>query len=203
MMCRSIQLRRKTRRFLRNCRDRITPLMEGQMQRTSRVWKRMAVVALLGLGGGIVNAQDPSDTQMMTAERSWQLQSVLQSIDADRETWVNLLVSRCSAVLNPAVYDPASELGQVARLARAWQLYGAYLGSHFPTASDGPHGPRDAGPYIAAQWQSASGPTQAQSVAGPQVLGDVATEQVYNVVSPPCRLVDPRLAGARTGIVVP
>src|SRR5262245_17625262 len=143
MMCRSIQLRRKTRRFLRNCRDRITPLMEGQMQRTSRVWKRMAVVALLGLGGGIVNAQDPSDTQMMTAERSWQLQSVLQSIDADRETWVNLLVSKWSAVLNPAVYNPASYPGSVARAARAWRLDGACLARDCLTASDDLRGRRN------------------------------------------------------------
>ena len=96
--------------------------MEVQMQRTSRVWKRMAVVAFLGLGSGIVNAQSPSGAQM-TAERSWQLQSVLQSIDADRETWVNLLVSKWSAVQNPAVYDVAGELGSVARVAPAWQLY--------------------------------------------------------------------------------
>jgi hypothetical protein len=162
----------------------------------------MAVVAFLGLGSGIVNAQNPSGAQM-TEERSWQLQSVLQSIDADRETWVNLLVSRWSAVLNPAAYDPASELGSVARVAPAWQLYGAYLATDFMTASDVLHGRRNAGPYIAEQWQSASGATQAQSVAAPQVLGDIATEQVYNVVSPPCRLVDTRLPGARTGIVVP
>ncbi len=170
------------------------------MQRTSRVWKRMAVVAFLVLGSGIVNAQSPSDAQM-TEERSWQLQSVLQSIDADRETWVNLLVSRWSAVLNPAVYDVASELGSVARVAPAWQLYGAYLASDFMTASDILHGRRNAGPYIAGL--SASGANQAQSVAVPQVLGDFVTEQVYNVVSPPCRVVDTRLPGARTGIVVP
>ncbi len=170
------------------------------MQKTSRVWKRMAVVAFLGLGSGIVNAQSPSDAQM-TAERSWQLQSVLQSIDADRETWVNLLVSKWSAVQNPAVYDVAGELGAVARVAPAWQLYGAYLASDFMTASDILHGRRNAGPYIAAL--SASGANQAQSVAVPQALGDFVTEQVYNVVSPPCRVVDTRLPGARTGIVLP
>jgi hypothetical protein len=174
--------------------------MEVQMQRTSRAWKRVAIVAFLILGSGIGHAQNPSGAQM-TAERSWQLQSILQNIDADRETWVNLLISRWSAVLNPAVYDPASELGSVARVAPAWQVYGAYLATDFLTASDILHGRKNAGPYIAAQ--SASGETQAQSVAAPQVLGDSFTEQVYNVVSPPCRVVDTRLAGARTGPLVP
>ena len=46
------------------------------------------------------------------------------------------------------------------------------------------------GLYIAGL--SASGANQAQSVAVPQVLGDFVTEQVYNVVSPPCRVVDTR-----------
>jgi hypothetical protein len=170
------------------------------MHRTTREWKRVAVVTFLVLGSGIGHAQN-SGAPMMTAERSWQLQSVLQSIDADRETWVNLLVSKWSAVQNPAVYDPASELGSVARVAPAWQLYGAYLASDFMTASDILHGRRNAGPYITAL--SASGATQAQSVAVPQVLGDSFSEQVYNVVSPPCRVVDTRLPGARTGIVLP
>jgi hypothetical protein len=174
--------------------------MEVQMQRTSRAWKRVAVVTFLVLGSGIGHAQN-SGAPMLTAERSWQLQSVLQSIDADRETWVNLLVSKWSAVQNPAVYDPASELGSVARVAPAWQLYGAYLASDFMTASDILHGRRNAGPYITAL--SASGANQAQSVAVPQVLGDSFSEQVYNVVSPPCRVVDTRLPGARTGIVLP
>src|SRR6478672_12983552 len=93
--------------------------MEDQMQRTSRVWKRVAVVTLLALGSGIVYAQSPA-APVMTAERSWQIQSALQSIDADRESWVNLLVSKWAAVLNPNAYNPSAELGPVARVAPAW-----------------------------------------------------------------------------------
>ena len=58
-------------------------------------------------------AQGPG-AQMMTAERSWQIQSGLQSIDADRESWVNLLVSKWAAVLDPIAYNPSAELGSAA-----------------------------------------------------------------------------------------
>src|SRR5262245_51279805 len=116
------------------------------MQRTSRVWKRIAVVALLALGSVVVYAQNPAAAQGMTAERSWQIQSALQSIDADREAWVNLLVSKWAAVLDPIAYNPSAELGAPARLAPAWQLYGAYLANDYLTAIQILRGQRGAGP---------------------------------------------------------
>jgi hypothetical protein len=173
--------------------------MEVQMQRTSGVWKRIAVVAFLAVGGGIVHGQDPG-VPAMTAERSWQIQSVLQGIDAEREAWVNLLVSKWASALNPSVYDVGSELGRLARNAPAWQVYGASLAADFRTAVQILRGTRNAGPYIAGLPTSgASG----QFELTPQVIGGSDFNQlVYNTVSPPCRVVDTRNAGPRTGPIL-
>jgi hypothetical protein len=171
--------------------------MEVQMQRTSGVWKRVAVVAFLTVGGGIVlYAQNPG-VPVMTAERSWQIQSVLRSIDTDRESWVNLLVSKWASALNPAVYDVGSELGPLARKAPAWQVYGASLAGDFKTAMQILRGTRNAGPYIAGlPAAGASG----QFELTPLVIGGSDFNQlVYTPVSPPCRVIDTRNAGARTG----
>jgi hypothetical protein len=165
------------------------------MPRTSPVWKLVAIVALLGLESGIGYAQNAAGPAM-TAERSWQIQNILQSIDADRESWVNLLVSKWASVLNPTVYDVSSELGTVARVAPAWQVYGAALANDFMTASQILRGTRNAGPYIAGL--STSG---AQFELTPQVIGNCCQELVYTPVNPPCRVVDTRLPGARTGII--
>jgi hypothetical protein len=193
----SIQQVPKARGPFGNAAVALRHFTEVQLQRTSRVWKRVAVVTFLVLGSGIGHAQN-SGAPMMTAERSWQIQSVLQSIDADREAWVNLLVSKWASVLNPAVYDAAAELGSVARVAPAWQVYGASLAPDFLTASAILRGTQNAGPYIAGT-QSASA---AQFEAAPKVIGDNSfTEQVYNAIAP-CRVVDTRGAGARTGIIV-
>jgi hypothetical protein len=172
--------------------------MEDKMRRTSRVWKQVAIVAFLGLGSGIGYAQDAA-APAMTAERSWQIQNILQSIDGDRESWVNLLVSKWASVLNPAVYDAAAALGPVARIAPAWQVYGALQASDFMTASQILRGTRKAGPYIA----TSSGANPAQFELSPQTLGDPFSDLVYQVVSPPCRVVDTRNPGARTGVLMP
>jgi hypothetical protein len=138
----------------------------------------------------------------MTAERSWQIQSVLQSIDADRESWVNLLISKWASSLNPAVYDVANELGPVARVAPAWQVYGATLAPDFITANQILRGQRGAGPYIAGQSDSGSSAQAAAFELAPQSFGGFTAEMVYNTVSPPCRVVDTRNAGARTGPIL-
>jgi hypothetical protein len=179
--------------------------MEDQMQRTSRVWKRVAVVTLLALGSGIVYAQSPA-APVMTAERSWQIQSALQSIDADRESAVNLLVSKWAAVLNPNAYNPAAELGPVARVAPAWQVLGAYLANDFMTANLILRGQVGAGPYIAGQVAGGIGEAQAQlGQPTPLALGSFNDNQVYTPVSPPCRVVDTRNIGdpGRTGPLGP
>jgi hypothetical protein len=170
------------------------------MRRTSRVWKQVAIVAFLGLGSGIGYAQSAA-APAITAERSWEIQNILRSIDGDRESWVNLLVSKWASVLNPAVYDASSELGRIARIAPAWQVYGASLAPDFLTASAILRGARNAGPYIAGA--SASGPSAAQFELTPQTLGAAFSDLVYQVVSPQCRVVDTRNPGARTGVFMP
>jgi hypothetical protein len=174
--------------------------MEVQMQRTSQVWKWIAVVGVLAVGSSIVSAQGGAPA--LTAERSWQIQSVLQSIDADREAWVNLLVSKFASTLNPAVYNAAAELGPVARVAPAWQVYGASLAPDFLTANKILRGQINAGPYIVGQSESGSSAQAAAFELAPQSFGGFTEEMVYNTVSPPCRVVDTRNAGARTGPIL-
>jgi hypothetical protein len=176
--------------------------MEVQMQRTSRVWKWIAVVGVLAVGSGIVSAQGGS-VSVMTAERSWQIQSVLQSIDADRESWVNLLVSKFASTLNPATYDAAAEIAPVARVAPAWQVYGASLAPDYLTAVQVLRGQQSAGQYILGPSESGSSAQVAAFELAPQSFGGFTAEMVYNTVSPPCRVVDTRNAGARTGPILP
>jgi hypothetical protein len=97
----------------------------------------------------------------------------LQSIDADRESSVNLLVSKYASTLNPAVYNVSAELGPVARVAPAWQVYGASLAPDYQTAIQILRGQRGAGPYIVGQSEGGSSAQAAAFELAPQAFGNL------------------------------
>jgi hypothetical protein len=84
-------------------------------------------------------------------------------------------------------------------MAPAWQVYGASLAPDFLTAIKILRGQVNAGPYIAAG-ESSSSAQAAQFELTPNAFNTgVGDNLVYTPVSPPCRVVDTRNAGARTG----
>jgi hypothetical protein len=168
-------------------------LEDPTMNRTSGL-KRLVVVTFLVLGTVMANAQQPGGAPAMTAERSWAIQNVLQSIDADREAWVGNLVGKWASALDPAVYDLAHEVAPRARVAPAWQLYGALQAGDFRTMLQVLRGTRNAGPYI----NGAAPTTLAQPT--PLVLGQADNQLVFTPIAP-CRVVDTRDSGARTGAI--
>jgi hypothetical protein len=164
------------------------------MNRT-RGLKRLVVVTFLVLGTVMANAQQPGGAPAaMTAERSWAVQNVLQSIDGDREAWVGNLVGKWASVLDPAVYDLAHEVAPRARVAPAWQLYGASQAGDFRTMLQVLRGTRNAGPYI----NGAAATSLAQPT--PLVIGENDNQLVFTPIDP-CRVVDTRNSGARTGAI--
>src|SRR5262245_34000783 len=117
------------------------------MNRKTAGLKRLVIIGFVALGTAVMNAQQPA-APTPRAERSWAVQNMLQSIEADREAWVSNLVSKWASVLDPTVYDLASELAPRARVAPAWQLYGASLAGDFRTMMQVLRGTRAAGDLI-------------------------------------------------------
>ncbi|MFB3854678.1 MAG: hypothetical protein ACE148_12735 [Vicinamibacterales bacterium] len=159
--------------------------------------------AILVVAGVVVGAQS-RDAQRSTAalQRSRAMQVELKKIEANRQTFVNELFSQWAAVLDPDVYNIWEELGPAAAEAPAWQLYGASLVGDFTAMADILRGVRAAGPYIntltTPQAKQATGRWAALAVPDPLNLGATTDSLVFTPISP-CRVVDTRLTGPRTG----
>jgi hypothetical protein len=131
---------------------------------------------------------------MQAAElaRSYQIQADLNSIEKNRALAAQELLSQWQNVLDPSTYDLFDELGSIVDKVPAWQLYGASKTSDFSTMLGILRGRIPAGLYINGEINSAS--------PVPQVVGDQTNELVYTPIAP-CRVVDTRGSGARTGIL--
>ena len=137
---------------------------------------------------------------MMTKERSWEVQGIVGNIDANKSAAVNQLLTEWQANLDPTVYDVWAELSDIAMKAPAWQIYAAALTGDFNTMTNILLGRESAGKYINAL----SAPQQKVPMGfgrkGPMVLGDYTQSLVYTPIAP-CRMVDTRGSGARTGVI--
>src|SRR5262249_40477445 len=149
--------------------------------------KRFVIVGFVALGTVVANAQQ-SAAPTPRVERSWAVQNTLQSIETDREAWVNNLVSKWASVLDPTVYDLASELAPRARVAPAWQLYGASHAGDFRTMMQVLRGTRGAGDLINGL-STPAGPIAIMGQPTPLVLGQTDNQLVFTPI-PPCRVVD-------------
>ncbi len=163
------------------------------MRRAS--WQVALVAGVLAVGA-VVDAQ--VGTGMLSKERSWEVQGVLAGVEANKSAAVDQWLSDWQANLDPNVYDIYSELGETAKKAPAWQLLGAALPGDFRTAVRVLRGAEGAGKYI----NTLTAP-QAKVAAGfgvDQVFGDNDNQLVFTPIAP-CRVVDTRNAGARTGLI--
>jgi hypothetical protein len=166
--------------------------MIGRVVRSWTVW---ILVGLVGLTNAPIRAQQ--GVAAASAEHSYAVQSQLQAIDQDRAAFVDRLLFDWAHVLDPNVYDVETELRPLMMKAPAWQLYGASLVGDFQTMVGVLTGIEGAAPYINA-FEKPQMKTASASVAN--LLGSSNEQLVYTPIAP-CRIVDTRGSGARTGIL--
>ncbi len=170
--------------------------------RTSLKW--IALVAIVALATVSLSAQKgASRIDAREAAKSYRIQAALAAIDADRAAAVNKFVAEWTGYVDQNVYDLQAEIGEAALNAPAWQIYGASLVGDLDLALRILGGSEPAGKYINAldapqqkTWQSG------ERRPGPYAWGSSTDSLVYFPI-PPCRMVDTRGSGARTGILVP
>jgi hypothetical protein len=171
------------------------------MSRVMKTWIGLVLVALVGLATVSIGAQGVAP---MSAERSYSVQAQLRAIDQKRAAFVDELLRQWANYVDPYMYDLQTELRPIAMQVPAWQLYGASLVGDFPTMMRVLRGVEGAGPYINAiatpQARTAYAPLLSTSDVGTYALGS-STDQLVFVPIAPCRMVDTRLAGAKTGIL--
>ena len=140
-----------------------------------------------------------STDPQLSAERSWAVQGQLAAIDSNREAYVNALIESWTPYVDKGAYDLWSELKPIAMKAPAWQLYGASLVGDFGTMLAVLRGKTGAAKYVNTLDQ----PQAKAWVSDPaQLLGDTTGSLVFTPI-PPCRIVDTRGSGAKTGILNP
>lgn len=171
------------------------------IRKVTTSWMGLILVVLMGLATVSLSARQGATP--MSADRSWAVQNQLKVIDENRAAFVDHFLSEWGNYLDMNVYDLKAELGSIAMKVPAWQLYGASLVGDFRTMIRVLTGVEGAGPYINALAEpQAKGARTLVSTSdvGPADLGS-GTDQLVFVPIPPCRMVDTRQNGARTGIL--
>jgi hypothetical protein len=138
-------------------------------------------------------------------ERSWAIQAELAGIEKNPEAFVDKLIQGWAPYLDSEMYDPWNEIKPIAMAATPWRLYGASLVGDFKTMLLVLRGKVGAGRYINALTQPEPRTwTGAARFAAPdpQALGGTVDSLVFTPIAP-CRMVDTRGTGLRTGIVNP
>jgi hypothetical protein len=140
---------------------------------------------------------DKGSTDQAALDQSWAIQRELAKIEKDPEAFGEALISSWVPYLDSAVYDPESELRPLIKAATPWRLYGASLVGDYRTMIDVLRGRTSAGRIINAL--SEPQPRMRPS-AGPD-LGETGVQLVFTPIAP-CRIVDTRGTGARTGPMI-
>jgi hypothetical protein len=171
------------------------------MSRVAKPWLVVvSVSAAVGAGGAVAAEVDLRVAKPMNQaaiERSWAIQAQLAGIEADKEAFVDELLASWAPYLERNAYDPEAELKAIAMAAYPWRLLGASLVGDFPTMVGVLKGRMGAGQYINALDKPAP-----RVRPDSKLLGDTTNSLVYTPIAP-CRIVDTRGTGARTGILVP
>jgi hypothetical protein len=158
------------------------------------VWLAVAALTVPVLAG----QQNLRSTEpQLSAERSWAVQSELAAIDRSREAFVNDLIESWTPYVDKDVYNLWSELKPIAMRAPAWQLLGASKVGDFQTMVAVLRGQTGAAQFINTLDQP-----QAKAWASSDLLGDTTGSLVFTPIAP-CRIVDTRGVGARTGFLNP
>lgn len=168
-----------------------------------RIQQCLLAGSLIVVPAAAVAQQPAGETFTLGAARAYQVQEALQKIDANRTSFVNNLIADWQARLDPSTYNVREELGSIAMKAPAWRLLGASLVGDFRTMTEVLLGKRSAGKYIAelTEPEEKMAP-EVFALTGrePEAIGDTSNSLVYTPIAP-CRIVDTRGVGARTGIL--
>ena len=161
---------------------------------------RLLAIGALALAlGPVVDAQNRNDDGGAFA-RSLDLQTTLRNIDTNREAAASHLLAQWDSYVNQDLYDLRSELGPVIARAPAWQVYGAALAGDLHSMISVLRGTKSAAAYINAEKGAEPKTAAGFDRADPLVLGDTNNQLVFTPIAP-CRVVDTRGSGARTGIL--
>jgi hypothetical protein len=144
---------------------------------------------MLGGSAGLTAQQEQlagpkASMDQAAIERSWNIQKALSAIESNRDAFIDSMLSSWSSQIGPG-YDLWSELADVLKTATPWRLYGASLAPDLTTAIDVLRGRASAGQYISGDNPS---------------IGQTTSQLVFTPIAP-CRIVDTRNPGARTGLL--
>ncbi len=169
------------------------------MKRSTLSCITIALAAIVGMAPATSSAQDAP----MTAQRSWEVQATLAGIEADKADFVHKLFMNWAPYVDTNVYDLWGELQSVAMKAPAWQLYGASLVGDFETMVRIIRGEEGAGSHINALAEAE--PKAVHDLLyreiDPNAFPTGTTDNLVYVPIAPCRVVDTRGVGARTGVI--
>jgi hypothetical protein len=141
-------------------------------------------------------------------ERSRAVQAELARIEANKEAFIDELFGRWAPYLDPTVYDLWGSPKPIAMAATPWRLLGASMASDFESGARVLRGIVGPGWYVSAYIEGREpvvGAGTAQTGVGASGVGAAAIgggmeSLVFTPISP-CRIVDTRGTGARTGIL--
>ena len=183
------------------------------MSKLRRVWLLAATLVLFVMGTGTSSGQQRQTVSgkvrdQAAIQRSLAIQGELARIEASREEFIDELFARWAPTLDPMLYDLWGSLKPVAMAATPWRLLGASLTTDFESGLRVLTGAVGPGWYVSAYVEGREpviGATMAQAQAGaPEfgatAIGDTTSSLVFTPIAP-CRVVDTRGTGARTGLL--
>ncbi len=154
------------------------------------------VAVLVALIPAVAGAQNDL---VLAPDRATVVQAQLQQIEGNKAAFVENLLWAWAPYVNAAEYDLWSEIGPIAMKAPAWQLYAASLVGDFKTMVKVLSGSESAGKYV-----TTLAAPEPKTIVDPEAvaadLGSTTDSLVYVPIAP-CRVVDTRGAGARTGVI--
>ena len=164
-----------------------------KVSKQSKVMLLAAGLALLA--PSVMKAQQPASAraaeEASIAAKSLQVVNDLKAIKADRAAAEFALLSRWESVMDPNHYDLRTELAPLLAKAPEWQLYGASLANDFSSMISVLRGGTPASRFI---------DPSIKEVDGANAFGDRTDSLVFFPIAP-CRIVDTRGTGARTGVL--
>lgn len=183
------------------------------MSTRTRVWlvAVTVVVFAMGVGGASAGQRAPAGgagrLDQAAIQRSLAVQAELARIEANKEAYVVEMLDRWAPYVAPEV-DLWGQVKSVAMSATPWRLLGASLTTDFDSGFRVLRGVVGPGWYVSAYIEGrepviGAGAAQAQAGVADQVadaLGSSSNSLVFTPI-PPCRIVDTRGAGARTGMI--
>lgn len=139
-------------------------------------------------------------------QRSYDIQAQIARISQDKESFIRDFIAGWAPYVNrsPLFANSAKELRPLLEAATPWRLYAASLVGDYNGMMQVLRGEVQAGKVINAlsEPQPRSRPGSALTVGAisPSALGASTSQLVFTPI-PPCRMVDTRGTGARTGIL--